>query len=191
MKLWFRLIGFIFTVWRRPAFKDLLEESRLRFRVWPSDLDVSLHMNNGRYLTLMDFGRLDFMVRGGLFKHIVKRGWTPVVSTALVRFRRELRCFQPFELETRIIHWTESHVLFEHRIIIPDGERAGEVSAYALVRAGLYDRKLKGYVPIEDLMALTDTYPDEMPAFDEADHFYKAEEILYSSARAKRREASD
>ena len=32
-------------------------------RVLPNDLDLLWHMNNGRYLSLMDQGRVDLMVR--------------------------------------------------------------------------------------------------------------------------------
>ena len=32
-------------------------------RVWPNDLDTNAHMNNGRYLTLMDLGRFDLMTQ--------------------------------------------------------------------------------------------------------------------------------
>ncbi len=188
MKLWFRLIGYFFICWFRPRFDDLLGTSRLKFRVWPSDLDLSFHMNNGRYLTLMDLGRLDFMVRTTLLQAIIRNRWTPVVSSALVRFRRELRCFQRFELETHIIDWTDDHVIFEHRFIIPDGAQAGQVAAYALIRAGIYDRKSRAYVPITDLMEITQMFPDTRPSFPEAEKFKEAEAILYSSERAKKSE---
>ena len=42
------------------------------FRVWPHDLDTSLHMNNGRYWTLMDLGRADLMIRSGLWPSILR-----------------------------------------------------------------------------------------------------------------------
>ena len=64
MNLWLRLIWYLATAWARPALTQTHEISKLTFRVWPTDLDLSLHMNNGRYLTIMDIGRLDFMVRG-------------------------------------------------------------------------------------------------------------------------------
>ena len=186
MKLWFRLIGYFLTSWFRPRFDDFLQPSRLKFRVWPSDLDLSLHMNNGRYLTLMDFGRLDFMVRTSILRAVLRHGWTPVISSCLVRFRRELRCFQPFILETKIIDWSETNVVFEHRIVISNGDRAGEVAAYALIRAGIYDRKARAYVPIAKLIEISGSPPPEKPSLVEAEKFKDAEAVLYSSERAKR-----
>ena len=42
----------------------VLDSSILTFRVWPNDLDINLHMNNGRYLTIMDLGpSVPMMVR--------------------------------------------------------------------------------------------------------------------------------
>jgi hypothetical protein len=43
----------------------LLEESAVGFRVLPGDLDVNVHLNNGRYLALMDLGRFDLLIRAG------------------------------------------------------------------------------------------------------------------------------
>ncbi len=173
-------------LWFRPKIDNLLETSRLSFRVWPTDLDLSLHMNNGRYLTLMDLGRLDLMVRTPLWRAVWKHGWTPVVATALIRFRRELRCFEPFVLETKIVDWSETDVVFEHRLIFEQGPKAGEVAAYALIRAGLYDRKARGYVPVERLMELTGFVPDGKPGVTEVEPFSAAEEMLFSSPRVKR-----
>lgn len=46
----------------------LPDESHLAMRVWPTDLDVQRHMNNGRYLSLMDLGRMDLLVRSGFWR---------------------------------------------------------------------------------------------------------------------------
>ncbi len=58
MNLWLRLVGYLLTARGRPAIALPGEISVLRFRAWLWDLDLSLHMNNGRYLSLMDLGRL-------------------------------------------------------------------------------------------------------------------------------------
>lgn len=191
MNLWLRLIGFFICVWSRPKLNSLVGKSALSFRVWPSDLDLSFHMNNGRYLTLMDLGRLDFMVRTGLAREVLRYGWMPVVSTGLVRYRRELRCFQPFVLETLIIDWDETHVLFEHRFIFSKGERAGDVAAYCLIRAGLYDKTAGAFVPVERLIDLVGLQPESggeaiaKPDYPEARQFKDAEGMLYETPRAK------
>ena len=51
---------------------DVLDESVLNLVVWPTDLDLNLHMNNGRYLSVMDLGRIDHVARTGLQRLIVR-----------------------------------------------------------------------------------------------------------------------
>ena len=85
--------------------------------VWPHDLDTSLHLNNGRYWTLMDLGRTDIMIRSGLWRSVLRNGWVPVVGAGQIRFRRELRPFEAFRLETRIVAWFEAQLVMEHRLI--------------------------------------------------------------------------
>jgi acyl-CoA thioesterase FadM len=153
MNLWFRLLWLLVTArWRAPI---VLPGgfSTLRFQVWPTDLDPSLHMNNGRYLTLMDLGRLHFMIGTGLWRPLLKHRWTPIASAILIRFRRELRTLDRFRLETRIIGWAEASVVMEQLFIFEGGPRDGEVAARALFKGGLYDRKGRTFVPVLRLMA--------------------------------------
>jgi acyl-CoA thioesterase FadM len=153
MNLWLRLLGVILASLWRPRFDPVRDVSRLGFRVWPHDLDTSLHMNNGRYWTLMDLGRTDLMLRSGLWRAVLQHRWTPVVTSGTIRFRRELRPFRRFWLETRIVAWAETWVVIEHRMTIRRRNRGDVVAAQALVRAGLYDRAAKSFIPIERLFA--------------------------------------
>ena len=56
MNLYFRLLIRLWMTWIKPRPLGLLDTSELPGRVWPMDLDTNLHMNNGRYLSLMDLG---------------------------------------------------------------------------------------------------------------------------------------
>ena len=62
----------------------------------PDDLDVNVHMNNGRYLALMDLGRFDLMVRARLYRPKEHRQRWPVLGSTMVRYRRSLQPFQRF-----------------------------------------------------------------------------------------------
>jgi acyl-CoA thioesterase FadM len=152
MNLWLRLIWYLVTAWRRPALEATHAVSTLRFRVWPTDLDLSLHMNNGRYLTLMDLGRLDFMVRTGLWRPLLRHRWTPIASGIAIRFRRELIMFDAVELETRLMTWSDVTVVMEQVIRFASGPRQGQVASRALFKGGLYDRQSKSFVTIARLM---------------------------------------
>ncbi len=140
MNLIFRLIGLLLTVFFRSKL-DLLGESRINVQVWPNDLDIYGHMNNGRYLTIMDLGRFDLLVRTGLLKISARHRWKPLVGSVTIRFRRSLDPFQKYELCTRILCWDEKWFFMEQRF-----ERNGNVFALAIVK-GLF-RGSAGNVPI-------------------------------------------
>ena len=152
MNLWLRLLWLLLTAPNRPPLVLPQDASGVRFRVWPHDLDVSAHMNNGRYLTLMDLGRTDFMIRSGLWRHVWRNKWTPIASAVAIRFRRELRPFQSFELQTRLVCWDTTSVVMEQTFVILGGLRDGQIAARALFKGGLYDRGAKAFVTIERLM---------------------------------------
>lgn len=182
MNLWLRLISLIVVSFFRPRIDPVRNVSRLRFRVWLHDLDTSLHMNNGRYWTLMDLGRTDIMIRSGLWRPVLRHGWVPVVSAGQIRFRREMRLFQVFALETRILTWSETHVVIEHRLVSRARDGSPILNAIALVRAGLYDRALKGYVPMAKLLGEAGIVTQPPDAGPEVKAFLQAEETLKSAA---------
>jgi acyl-CoA thioesterase FadM len=108
----------------------VLDTSVRRFIVWPNDLDLNMHMNNGRYLTVMDLGRFDLTFRTGLGSLMFKRRWRPIVGSAKIRFRRSLDPFQRYEIHTRLLAWDEKWFYMEQQFV-----RAGAVHAEALVKA--------------------------------------------------------
>ncbi|MFA5952694.1 MAG: thioesterase family protein [Hyphomicrobium sp.] len=153
MNLWLRLIWLLIAAPWRPRIALPDGTSVVHCRVLPLDLDLSAHMNNGRYLAVMDLGRLDLMLRGGLWRAVIKHKWTPVASAAVIRFRRELRIFERYRLESRIACWSEHSVVIEQTFQFVSGERQSQVAARALFKGGLYDRKAGQFVPIARLMA--------------------------------------
>ncbi len=128
MKLYFRLIRILLVALMRPRL-GILEESVVDFRVWPNDLDVNLHMNNGRYLTIMDLGRVDLIVRVGLMRLIIRRRWAPVVGMATIRFRKSLTPFQKYRLKTRVVCWNDKWTYIEQHF-----EAGDEIVALAYVK---------------------------------------------------------
>lgn len=139
MNLYIRLLLCILKSIRKPRM-DILDQSVLRFHVLPTDLDFNMHMNNGRYLTIMDLGRLDVMIRTGLIKRVTDKTHAPVVGSAKIRFRLPLLPFQAYDLETRMIFWDEEWAYIEQRFVIAKGDKAGAVAAIAVVKVSLYDR---------------------------------------------------
>lgn len=105
MNLWFRVLWLFLTAPFRARIEAPFGVSRLHFRVWPLDLDTNLHLNNGRYLTIADLGRADLLTQTGLWKAVFQEGLMPMLSGSAIRYRRELKPFQAFTLESRIVCW--------------------------------------------------------------------------------------
>lgn len=112
--------------------RGLFEESRVAFRVLPTDCDVNLHMNNGRYLSFMDLGRLHFVAQIGLLGIILRKRWAAALGAAEINFIRPLAPLQKFELVTRLVTWDEKYGYVEQRF-----ESGGVLCAHAYVK-GLF-----------------------------------------------------
>ncbi|HEU4763850.1 MAG TPA: thioesterase family protein [Gemmatimonadales bacterium] len=123
----------------------LLDESVLHLRVLPTDLDPNWHVNNGRYLTLMDLGRIDLTVRMGFLRLVFGRRWMPVLGGAVIRFQRPLALWARYDLRTRLVGWDEKWLYLEQRF-----ESGGRTVAVACVRGLL--RGPEGSVPTPDLL---------------------------------------
>ncbi|HXV22896.1 MAG TPA: acyl-CoA thioesterase [Alphaproteobacteria bacterium] len=132
MNLLFRLIRIVIAALFGPRL-DMLAPSELVLRVWPTDLDLNLHMNNGRYFTVMDLGRIDLMIRTGVAAWMWRRKWTPVVGSETIRFKRALKPFQRYRLKTRVLCWDERWVFLEQRF----ETMSGELAALGIVKAVL------------------------------------------------------
>lgn len=120
MNLWLRLLWAMLS-WRSRSSLKLNEVGRRSFRVWPSDLDTFNHMNNGKFLSLQDLGRLDLMHRSGAWARYKKLGWYPVVVASTITYRKSLELWQKFDLETKIIGWDDMAFYIEQRFVV-DGE---------------------------------------------------------------------
>lgn len=182
MNLWLRLLAYLLTARRRPVLSLPGDASVLRFRAWPSDLDLSLHVNNGKYLSLMDLGRLDLMVGAGLMRAIVRHRWTPIASNVLIRYRRELRAFQRFRLETRLLTWDATNVVIEQVFVLESGPRDGQIAARALFKGGIYDRRTRQFVTIARLMQEIGATAEPPEPTPEVAAFLSADETLRGRA---------
>lgn len=151
MNMWLR----VFLTWLRamyflPRIADPLAPARLPFRVLPSDLDINTHMNNGRYLQIMDLGRYDWLLRTGTWTLCRQKKWTPVLSALMIRYRRGLDPFERYDLETKVLGWDGIRCFIEQRLIKTDGS----VASLAVLSAVFYDLKNKTSVPVEVVLEL-------------------------------------
>jgi acyl-CoA thioesterase FadM len=178
MNLWLRLLWLLASARWRGKLLPPFAVSELPFRVWPHDLDTSLHMNNGRYWTLMDLGRTDLMLRMGLWRAVLRHGWTPIVNAGTIRFRRELRLGRPLMLQSRILCWSGDWAVIEHRIVSRRENGEAVTNAVALVRVGLYDRKARNFVPIKRMMTEMGITAESPSASDDVAAFLASEDAM-------------
>lgn len=118
MNLWFRFwfLMLFKRPWRQPL-PNPLAASVLTMRAWPTDLDINRHVTNGRYFSMADLGRLDFLLRSGAWRIVWQQRALPIVGDTWAKFRREIKPFERFEIHTRLLGWDEKWVFMEHRFM--------------------------------------------------------------------------
>lgn len=178
MTLYIRLLFVLIRSLFAEKLGGILTPSKIRLRVWPNDLDFNGHMNNGRYLTIMDLGRLDLIMRNGLLKLMMRMKYQPVLAAAQMRFRMQLKPLRPFELQTQVLCWDEKWIYMEQRFLFTTGVKTGAVAAIGLVKGGFYDPQNKRTVPTSELLKAAGIPADSPPFPDYLKEWIEAEEAL-------------
>ena len=137
MNLYLRLLWTLLRSLRLPVIRlgDSLERT---LRVLPNDLDLNGHMNNGRYLTLVDLLLVEYFARSGFARVMLRHGWRPMAGGSFISYRRGLKPFQNYQLRFRIDasdeHW--NYMRFE---FVSEGRvcAAGYMKGAAVARDGL------------------------------------------------------
>ncbi len=119
MNLYLRLL---WTWLRARFFKPAIQMGdtiELQLRVWPTDLDVNGHMNNGRYMTITDLALIEYFTRSGFLPVALRKGWRPMLGGSLISFRRGLKPFKAYTLRFAVLCWDERwnyfRFEFQHR----------------------------------------------------------------------------
>lgn len=120
MNLFVRLFYVLLSSFFRPRLPVGAATSELSLLTFPNDLDINLHVNNGRYLTLCDLNRVDLFIRSGLARIMVQRGWMPIISEHTMNYRKSLGVFQRFSATMHLTHWDERYFYMTHHFKIKD-----------------------------------------------------------------------
>jgi acyl-CoA thioesterase FadM len=81
------------------------ETIELKMRVWPHDLDINGHMNNGRYMTITDLALTEYLTRTRFIKVALRKGWRPMLGGSIISYRRALKPFAVYTLRFSMICW--------------------------------------------------------------------------------------
>lgn len=132
MNLYLRLL----LVWLRNIAETKRHYSHgaeSRFRVLPHDLDAFGHMNNGRYLQIMDVARVEWMLQTQVARAIRTNRWSPVLGGGVIRYRHSLKLLQLYRVHTHLLGWDERWFYLEHSF----EHSSGRCVAVGVTRAGL------------------------------------------------------
>ena len=103
MNLYFRLFYILLFKVKKLSYKiGLLDEGSISFRALPSDCDINFHLNNSRYLALMDLARTWLMAEMGLLNLFIKDKWMPIMNACSITYIREIKPFQKFDIKTNV-----------------------------------------------------------------------------------------
>ena len=131
IKLFGRMVPMLARVHAAPTV-PATQAVTSEFRVLPHDIDINLHLNNGRYLQLIDLNRAEWLIRTGIWAVIRRNRWKPVLGSVAVQYHRELRLWDVAHIETRLLGWDSRWTYLEHRVL----NKAGRSMALSLAKAG-------------------------------------------------------
>jgi acyl-CoA thioesterase FadM len=113
---WLRLINTIFFSFFRGNLSSITDESVINFRVWVTDVDLSV-MNNAAMMVVLEMGRLDLIMRSGFYKLALKSKWYFPTRSFNIQFLRPLKVFQKAQLRTRVFYMDERWIYMEQKIV--------------------------------------------------------------------------
>lgn len=138
MNLYFRLLWIILRSFFKPKI-NFSDEIVLKLRIFPNDLDINRHLNNGRYLTLLDLGSIDLFLRSGVLLRAIRNGFRPMVGGLIVTYRKGLSLFEKCTLTMQLKAWDDRWNYFEFEFRKVDGQlsAAGYFKGALVSKAGL------------------------------------------------------
>lgn len=162
------LLIFIKKRWLKKA--SINEVTEIQMRVLPTDLDLLWHVNNGVYFSFMDFGRWDMIFRNGVYDLSMHKGWYSVVAGETIKFRRSLKLWDKFTLQTKVIGHDEKYFFIQQRFVC-----RGEVMATGLVKVRFLKRK-GGTVSVPEVLEAFKWDEIENTAQELSEEWYKIDQ---------------
>jgi acyl-CoA thioesterase FadM len=112
---WFRLL----LIYIKAAFREKIsvtDKACLSFVVLPQEVDLE-YMNNSCFWTVAEMGLMDILFRSGLVKICRQERWVPLVRSQKIVYKRPLKRFDRYQLETKLISWDERWLYFRQTFI--------------------------------------------------------------------------
>jgi acyl-CoA thioesterase FadM len=176
MNLYLRLLVTILKALGAPRIQPG-ESIELSLRVLPNDLDINGHMNNARYLSMVDLALMTLFIRSGFAKLCLAKGWRPMGGGSIVYFRRGLNLFQRYTLQFTPVGWDEFWNYCRFEFI-----RNGEICATGFVKGAAHSRG--GLVRNADIYPVLGHHAPSPPLPDDLQAWIKSDRLLGTRAKA-------
>lgn len=102
-----------------------------------NDLDLNKHMNNGRYLTILDLASIELFVRLGFIPVMSKLKAHVVSGGSLITYRKQLKFLEKYSVELSYIGSTETWHVMEFAF----KNKKGAVCAKGLLKGAFVSKK--------------------------------------------------
>lgn len=142
----------------------LLDPLCIPMRVWPSDLNLGMHMDNVRYLQLMNMARNELFLRSGIRRLMLRRRLGLPLAACEMRYRRSLLPWQRFELQTRIVGWDEKRFYIQQSFRRQDKVAAEGVFRCAFTQGSGVIAPATVFAELMGEAVDSPTRPEELPA---------------------------
>ena len=159
MNLYLRLM-FLRLRSRRRTPLGIWDTAVTPFRVTVSDLDLLGHVNNSKYLAIMDLARIDLMMRSGVWDKLRRQGWYPVVAGQTITYRKSLKLGQRFDVKSRVLGMDDRWFYVQQVFLHDDA-----VCAHAVIRVRFLKRG-GGNVEHGEMGAFLGGFPDNLDVPD-------------------------
>lgn len=168
------------TLWRKiipRKRKRFSEEIHTYGFCTTNDVDLFItHMNNARFLRELDFSRLDYYHRTGLYHAILSRKGTALQGATTARYRKPMSIFTFYQVTTKLVYWDEKAIYLEHKFISVSDNfvRAIMISKQNII--GLE-------ISITELIKTIDPEMQELEAPEDLEHWLKYNESCSQKLR--------
>lgn len=153
MNLYFRMFWLLITSKRRRGWMRVNAlENQLERVVFPNDIDLNGHMNNGRFMTVCDLNRIDLFIRTGLARIMIRRKWMPIIAYHDMNYYKPLKFGQRYSCSMRMEHWDEKYFYMLHWMTNLSGATVAEGVSRAVIRGK------GGIIPPEEVVAAVEAY---------------------------------
>ena len=152
----------VYGWWFGPKFadpRDCLDRGvTQRLRAWLGECDFNVHFNNASYTLRTDVARMVLFAAMGVGKLYRESNWRIHNGGTMWTFRKEIRVFKLYDLETRVASWDDRWMYVQSTFYEPD---TGKVHCTGLCKMTIKDKR-ETVPPVDFLRRMTGD--DSLPA---------------------------